>query len=68
MTELKNVIKRSVSKATEKLSKNEHLINEADLLEINLSLEGGKLSNNMVKGSRFTHAQNLQFTQVIYFG
>lgn len=59
MNELKNAIKRDLSKQKEASKDRHEFINETDLAEIDLSLQN---TSKLVKGSRFTHAQN--FIQV----
>lgn len=62
MSELKNAIKKGLNKHKDQSNKDKNeLITENDLAEIDLSLQNKSL---LIKGSRFTHAQNLQFTQV----
>lgn len=66
MDELKKALKKDISKHKELMAKDKHeLITDADLAEIESNLKS-KLP--FIKGSRFTHAQNLQFTSVSSFG
>lgn len=60
MNELKNAIKKEMSKNKENKDRAD-FITEADLAEIEASLQG---KNPLIKGSRFTNAQDLQFTSV----
>jgi hypothetical protein len=64
MNELKNASKKSITKHKDHLNREKKdLITESDLVEIESSIQN-KSKMPFIKGSRFTHAQNLQFTQV----
>ena len=63
MNELKNAIQKEMNKYKENKDRAE-FITEADLAEIEASLQG---KNPLIKGSRFTNAQDLQFTSVCAF-
>lgn len=71
MNELRKVINKSVTSVNEHFNSNrgekeERLIREADLIEIEQADNSQLTPNKLIKGSRFTHAQNLQFNQVLY--
>lgn len=65
MSELRTALKKSVNKFKDLASNKDRqdVITEADLAEIDSSLQN-KSRSALIKGSRFTHAQNLQFTSV----
>lgn len=60
MDELKNAVRRAVNKQKENKDRSD-IITEADLAEIEASLQA---KNPLIKGSRFTNAQDFQFTSV----
>ena len=64
---LKQVLKGSLKEA-ERISKEKssNTLSKSDLVDIENDLQQLSARNLITKGSRFTHSEKLQFTQVIY--
>ncbi len=66
MKQLKELLKSSIKEMNDmyKLSeKNQNFLTRADLAEIEAELQNSDARNLLIKGSRFTHSEKLQFSK-----